>query len=99
MIDRVVWNIVRTVAKRAGVQTHVHALRGAFATFFLEEHHGDIHALKELLGHKRIETTYVYLRRLDREKAMDQVRGLSWRSALSAKAMEAHTGFEPVLPA
>jgi hypothetical protein len=31
-------------------------------------------ALQELMGHTRIETTLVYLRRKDRAKAMEQVR-------------------------
>jgi hypothetical protein len=35
-------------------------------------------ALKELMGHNRIETTLVYLRRKDKAKAMESVRDLSW---------------------
>jgi hypothetical protein len=51
------------------------------------------------MGHTRIETTLVYLRRKDRAKAMEQVRDLSWGlSGFEPQPLEAHTGFEPVLP-
>jgi hypothetical protein len=59
------------------------------------------------MGHTRIETTLVYLRRKDRAKAMESVRDLSWGvyepthkrpPGLSSQAQEAHTGFEPVPP-
>ena len=78
--------------------THVHALRAAFAVAFDEFKPGQIDTLKELLGHARIETTLVYLRRKNRARAMEAVRGLSWASVLSPRAGEAHTGFEPVPP-
>ena len=42
--------------------------------------------------------TAVYLRRLNRVKAMERVRDLSWRSVFPPEAVEAHTGFEPVPP-
>ncbi len=48
---------------------------------FDEENPDQLIALKELMGHKRIETTLVYLRRKDKAKAMEQVRGLSWGGA------------------
>ena len=71
--------------------------RAAFAVRFLETHVGDLEALQALMGHKRIETTQVYLRRLDRETAMDRVRDLSWGSSqFESTAEEAPTGVEPV---
>lgn len=76
--DRIIWRLVRDVAARAGVDTHVHALRAAFAVHFLESNEGELVALQKLMGHKRIETTLVYLRRLDRRQAMETVRDLSW---------------------
>ncbi len=76
--DRVIWRIVKKVAARAGVEAHVHALRAAFATFYLEQHPGDIIGLQELLGHRSIETTKVYLRKLDKQRSMEPVRTLSW---------------------
>lgn len=76
--DRVVWRVVKRVADRAGVEAHVHALRAAFATFYLEQNIGDLEALQALMGHKDIETTNVYLRKLNRDAAMERVRTLSW---------------------
>jgi integrase/recombinase XerD len=97
--DKIVWQTIKRVAARAGVRTHVHALRAAFAVQFDEAHPDSIIALKELLGHSRIDTTMVYMRRKDKARAMETVRDLSWgRSALASFAQEAHTGFEPVLP-
>jgi integrase len=78
--DRVIWRIVKKVAGRAGVEAHVHALRAAFAVFYLEQNHGDLLGLQELLGHKSIETTKVYLRKLNKQRSMEPVRSLSWAS-------------------
>ena len=101
--DKVVWETIRRVARRAGVRAHVHALRAAFAVHFIETHPGEALALQDLLGHKRMETTVRhYLRRRDSQRLMGAVRDLSWSSPspslLSPSAQEAHTGFEPVLP-
>jgi integrase len=76
--DKIVWETVKRVAARAGVRAHVHALRAAFAVQFDEAHPDQLVALKELLGHNRIETTMVYLRRKDKARAMESVRDLSW---------------------
>jgi integrase len=97
--DKVIWEGVKRVAARAGVRCHVHALRAAFAVQFDEAHPDQVITLKELMGHRRIETTLVYLRRKDKAKAMESVRDLSWGvSGFSSQALEAHTGFEPVPP-
>jgi integrase len=84
--DRIIWRLVKRVADRAGVQAHVHALRAAFAVFYLERHPGDIEALKELMGHRSIATTQIYLRKLDRANAMERVRDLSWGVSLTDNA-------------
>lgn len=84
--DRVIWRIVKKVAARAGVEAHVHALRAAFATFYLEQNPSDIVGLQELLGHRSIETTKVYLRKLDKQRSMEPVRGLSWAGAAADNA-------------
>jgi integrase len=84
------------------VRSHAHALRAAFAVRFDEAHPDQLLALKDLLGHARLETTLVYLRRRKKQLAMERVRDLSWGSVggfvLQPYAVEAHTGFEPVLP-
>jgi site-specific recombinase XerD len=101
--SRVIWETVRRVATRANVRSHAHALRAAFAVHFDETYPDQILTLKDLLGHARLETTLVYLRRRKKQLAMERVRGLSWGSAagfvLHENAEKAHTGFEPVLPA
>jgi integrase len=76
--DRVIWRVVKRIGDRSGVPVHVHALRAAFAVFYLEGRIGDLQGLKELMGHESIATTQTYLRKLDREVAMERVRGLSW---------------------
>lgn len=109
--DRVIWHLIREVAEEAEVTTHVHALRAAFAVHYLETHphQNSIFALKDLMGHKRVETTLVYLRRLKRRQQMETVRDLDWgaaphdneriaqiaRKPLVAKGFTEKEGFEP----
>jgi integrase len=77
--DRVVWRLVSKVADRAGVRCTVHALRAAFATFYLERYpEKGIVSLQTLMGHESISTTQVYLRKLNRRAQMEQVRDLRW---------------------
>jgi hypothetical protein len=78
---------------RVGVRATTHALRRAFAVAFLTSHPGAIEALQALLNHSRIDTTQVYLRALNRSKAMEAVRDLSWGLGFQPDAEEAHTGF------
>jgi integrase/recombinase XerD len=106
----IIYATVRRIAARAGVRAHAHSLRAAFAVRYLETHPGDIEALQALMGHTRSDTTQVYLRKLNRERAMERVRNLSWGSEsglFPAQTLasefppdeeKAHTGFEPVLP-
>jgi integrase len=111
--DKIVWETVKRVAARVGVRAHVHAFRHAFAVQFDATHPDQPFALKALMGHTRLETTLVYLRRKNRAKAMEQVRDLSWGvypgtqpadypgnrpSGFESQPLEAHTGFEPVPP-
>jgi integrase len=95
----------------AGVDAHVHALRAAFAVFYLERNPDDLLGLKELLGHRSLNTTLTYLRRLNKQVAMERVRTLSWAAtgpaggaawltatpptALAATAGVGAGGFEP----
>jgi hypothetical protein len=85
------------VGERVGVRATTHALRRAFAVAFLTSHPGAIEALQALMNHSRIDTTQVYLRALNRSKAMEAVRNLSWGLRFQPEVQEAHTGFEPVL--
>ncbi len=63
--DKVIWETVREVAERVGVKATPH---------------DQLVALKKLMGHAR-ETTLVYLRRKDKARATEAVRGLSWGGA------------------
>ena len=104
--DKVIWETVVKIARRANVRATAHALRRAFAVAFLTSNPGAIEALKELMNHSRIDTTQVYLTALNRSQAMEAVRTLSWSaSGFSSQRLEtasfqgkAHTGFEPVPP-
>jgi len=94
----VIYDTVTKVAKRAGVKSHVHALRATFAVRMDEQYLGRLVAVKELLGHSRVETTMVYLRRQDNHREMETVRGLSWGSVFPPNADMPPAGFEPALP-
>jgi hypothetical protein len=80
------------------VEATVHALWRAFAGAFLTSNPGAVESLQALTNHPRIDTTQVYLRALNRTKAMEAVRDLSWGLGFQPQPVEAHTGFEPVLP-
>jgi integrase len=94
--DRIIYRTVKRLAARAGIaEAHVHAIRAAFAVQFLETHVGDLEALQALMGHKKIETTQVYLRRLNRAHAMERVRDLSWDAPqFEASGVKAPSRFE-----
>ncbi|MHB8742549.1 MAG: tyrosine-type recombinase/integrase [Sulfuricaulis sp.] len=77
--DRVIWKIVKNLADQVGVKTHVHALRAAFACFYLERNPDDLLGLKELMGHRSLNTTLIYLRRMNKQARMERVRTLSWQ--------------------
>jgi integrase/recombinase XerD len=109
--DRIIWRVVNRVATRAGVRAHVHALRSAFAVFYLEQRPGDVEALQALLGHRSLRTTEIYLRKLNRGVAMERVRDLSWTGntseagspqtaddRLAASRLVGAGGFEPPWP-
>jgi len=54
--------LFRTYLKKSGINKHLtfHSLRHTFATWLIEEG-ADIYTVKELLGHKNIKTTEIYL--------------------------------------
>jgi len=99
--DRIIWKAVKRVAAQAGVTSHVHALRAAFACYYLETKGDDqLFSLKDLMGHQRVETTMIYLRRLDRKRSMETVRDLDWDppESFEASAVTEKEGFEPSIP-
>jgi hypothetical protein len=75
------------------------AVRAAFAVEFLETHPGEREALQRLMGHTKVDTTEIYLRRLNKERAMESVRDLSWGAPFGAFVEEAPSGFEPLYEA
>ena len=86
------------MARDAGVTTHDHALRAAFAVRFLELKRNDVLTLKESMGHARIETTLVYLRRLNRRQAMETVRDLTYDAPpepLYGTSIAPHDNYRP----
>jgi site-specific recombinase XerD len=62
MTRNAIWWIVKNAARQAGITKDIypHTLRHSFATHLLENDVNVVH-IKDLLGHKRIETTLVYL--------------------------------------
>lgn len=76
--NKIIWLLVKTVADRCGVDSHVHSLRAAFAVHFLESNPGQIEDLRALMGHNSIGTTQGYLDEYNKGKAMETVRDLSF---------------------
>ena len=95
--SKLIYETVVRVAGRAGVRSHVHAFRGAFAVAFDEAHPDQNRVLQDLMGHSRPETTQVYLRRRNVAKQMEVVRDLSL--GLPAHTLIPPAGFEPAFPA
>ena len=93
---KVVYKLIKGVGERAGVTVHPHALRAAFAVHYYEQpSSAGLLALKDLLGHARAETTETYLRRRNKAKAKETVRGLSWAPELQPSPVVPPAGFEP----
>jgi integrase/recombinase XerD len=80
--NKLVYKLVKEIAGRARVRATPHSLRAAFATLFADTNPDQLLALRDLLGHARVETTMIYLRRRAKARAMETVRGLSWTPAV-----------------
>jgi len=62
--------IMRNAVKKAGLKKEysLHTLRHSFATHMLDQGN-DLHTIKELLGHVKIETTMIYLHLQTKKRA------------------------------
>ncbi|MDG2477508.1 MAG: tyrosine recombinase [Phycisphaerales bacterium] len=83
-IERVaVWQIIRRLAARAGLENvHPHMLRHSFATHMLAGG-ADLRVVQELLGHADIATTQIYTH-IDRSRLRDVVQQCLPRERRSA---------------
>lgn len=61
LYNKAVHRIVKKYAKQIGIQAHPHMLRHSFATHVLDQGLGNIIALKDVMGHEKLDTTNLYV--------------------------------------
>jgi integrase len=103
--NRVIEIAVRNVSQRTKIKATPHTFRAAYAVNFLERYPGDIETLRVNMGHQRPETTQIYLRRLNRDAAMERNRDFDYNDSPAnseeslVPLVEAEKeGFEPSIP-
>jgi len=64
---------IRQTAKKAGIPLHAHILRHTFADRFIRSG-GTVEDLAHILGHSNLQTTMVYIRRHQQERALEAQR-------------------------
>ena len=72
---------IRHTAKKTGIPVHAHVLRHSFSDRFIRAG-GTVEDLAHILGHSRLETTMVYIRRHQQERALEAQRRLNPCDAL-----------------
>ncbi len=55
-----VWRILQKYCRQSGIEASPHVLRHTFATRLLRDNHADLVVVKDLLGHRNLETTAIY---------------------------------------
>lgn len=75
---RIVYVLVKDVAKRCEIDAHCHSIRAAFACHFLRSNPSMLEPLRQLMGHSSISTTQGYLDELEGQDAMRPVETLSY---------------------
>ena len=68
-------HIVQSLIKSSGIRFHLHQFRHTFAMNYLKQSN-NIFKLKELLGHKDIKMTAIYLRQLPTDELREDIENL-----------------------
>ena len=84
------WRMVKRVCERAGVESlSPHPLRRGYANRFLQESERDMYALRDLMGHARIETTQLYTEDLTLDALHETLDQIAARRATQASPKQA----------
>ena len=89
-----VWRLVKRVGDRAGVEGNPHALRRAFADLVLAAT-GDVKLVQELLGHKSLGTTELYLSRKTLDALQSAVIGVTLDPTMARSSRRSQQTIRP----